>query len=75
LKVSFGPIAIAAFYERLLHRDRTDIDVDARRDAWPSWAEAERGSASGAPDTRTRQGRAHLAVAGTGRCCSPSPTG
>jgi glycerol-1-phosphate dehydrogenase [NAD(P)+] len=42
LKVGFGSIAIAAFYERLLQRDVGSIDVDARRDDWPSWAEVER---------------------------------
>jgi glycerol-1-phosphate dehydrogenase [NAD(P)+] len=42
LKVGFGSIAIAAFYERLLERDLSEIDVDARRAAWPSWAEWEK---------------------------------
>jgi glycerol-1-phosphate dehydrogenase [NAD(P)+] len=42
LKVGFGSIAIAAFYERLLQRDLGSIDIDARRDAWPGWAEVER---------------------------------
>ncbi len=41
LKVGFGSIAIAAFYERLLRRDLGEIDVDARRAAWPGWAEVE----------------------------------
>ncbi len=41
LKVGFGSIAIAAFYERLLQRDLGEIDVDARRAAWPSWDEME----------------------------------
>ena len=42
LKVGFASIAMAAFYERILQRDLGDVDVDARRDAWPSWAEVER---------------------------------
>jgi glycerol-1-phosphate dehydrogenase [NAD(P)+] len=42
LKVGFGSIAIAAFYERLLQRDLGSIDIDARRRAWPDWAEVER---------------------------------
>ena len=42
LKVGFGSIAIAAFYERLLQRDLGAIDVDARRAAWPTWPEVER---------------------------------
>jgi glycerol-1-phosphate dehydrogenase [NAD(P)+] len=41
LKVGFGSIAIAAFYERLLQRDLGAIDISGRRDAWPSWAEVE----------------------------------
>ena len=41
LKVGFGSIAVAAFYERLLQRDLAEIDIDARRAAWPSWAEVE----------------------------------
>ena len=41
LKVGFGSIAVAAFYERLLRRDLGEIDVDARRAAWPSWADVE----------------------------------
>ena len=41
LKVGFGSIAIAAFYERLLQRDLGAIDINRRRDAWPSWAEVE----------------------------------
>ena len=42
LKVGFGSIAIAAFYERFLQRDLAAIDVDARRAAWPSWDEVEK---------------------------------
>ncbi len=42
LKVGFGSIAIAAFYERLLQRDLSSVDIDARRHAWPSWAEMSR---------------------------------
>jgi len=42
LKVGFGSIAIAAFYERLLQRDLAAIDVDARRAAWPSWDDVEK---------------------------------
>jgi glycerol-1-phosphate dehydrogenase [NAD(P)+] len=42
LKVGFGSIAIAAFYERLLQRDLAGVDIDARRRAWPSWDEVER---------------------------------
>jgi glycerol-1-phosphate dehydrogenase [NAD(P)+] len=41
-KVGIGSISIAAFYERLLERDLTDIDVDAVVSAWPSWPEVER---------------------------------
>jgi glycerol-1-phosphate dehydrogenase [NAD(P)+] len=41
LKVGFGSIAIAAFYERLLQRDLGAIDINRRRDAWPSWAKVE----------------------------------
>ncbi len=41
LKVGFGSIAIAAFYQRLLQRDLSAIDINRRRDAWPSWAEVE----------------------------------
>jgi glycerol-1-phosphate dehydrogenase [NAD(P)+] len=41
LKVGFGSIAVAAFYERLLQRDLGEIDVENRRAAWPSWAEVE----------------------------------
>ena len=36
-----GASAIAAFHERLLRRDLGEIDIDARRAAWPSWAEVE----------------------------------
>ncbi len=42
LKVGFASIAMAAFYERLLQRDLGSVDIDARRRAWPSWAEVER---------------------------------
>lgn len=41
-KVGIGSISIAAFYERLLQRDLTDLDVDAVVSAWPSWPEVER---------------------------------
>jgi glycerol-1-phosphate dehydrogenase [NAD(P)+] len=41
-KVGIGSISIAAFYERLLQRDLTTIDIDAVRSAWPSWDEVER---------------------------------
>ncbi len=40
-KVGLGSISIAAFYERILQRDLGDVDIDARRNAWPSWAEVE----------------------------------
>jgi glycerol-1-phosphate dehydrogenase [NAD(P)+] len=42
LKVGFASIAMAAFYERILRRDLDEVDVDARRAVWPSWAEVER---------------------------------
>ena len=42
LKVGVGSVAIAAFYERFLRRDLRDVDVDARRAAWPAWPEVER---------------------------------
>jgi glycerol-1-phosphate dehydrogenase [NAD(P)+] len=42
LKVGFASIAMAAFYERILRRDLGEVDIDARRAAWPSWAEVER---------------------------------
>jgi glycerol-1-phosphate dehydrogenase [NAD(P)+] len=41
-KVGIGSISIAAFYERLLQRDLSDLDVDAVVSAWPSWPEVER---------------------------------
>jgi glycerol-1-phosphate dehydrogenase [NAD(P)+] len=41
LKVGFGSIAIAAFYERFLQRDLANVDIDARRRAWPSWDQVE----------------------------------
>lgn len=41
-KVGIGSISIAAFYERLLQRDLTDLDVDAIVSAWPSWPDVER---------------------------------
>ena len=41
-KVGIGTIAGAAFYERLLARDLTAIDIEARCRAWPSRAEVER---------------------------------
>jgi glycerol-1-phosphate dehydrogenase [NAD(P)+] len=42
LKVGFASIAMAAFYERILRRDLGEVDVDACRAAWPSWADVER---------------------------------
>ncbi len=42
-KVGIGSIAIAAFYERLLKRDLSALDVDAVRSSWPGWDEVERG--------------------------------
>ena len=41
-KVGLGSISIAAFYERILQQDLTAIDIEARRRAWPSWADVER---------------------------------
>jgi glycerol-1-phosphate dehydrogenase [NAD(P)+] len=41
-KVGVGSISIAAFYERILQRDLSAIDVEALRAAWPSWEEVER---------------------------------
>jgi glycerol-1-phosphate dehydrogenase [NAD(P)+] len=40
-KVGIGTIAGAALYERLLTRDLTEIDIEARCRAWPSRAEVE----------------------------------
>jgi glycerol-1-phosphate dehydrogenase [NAD(P)+] len=40
-KVGLGSISIAAFYERVLQRDLSDLDIDARCSAWPNWAEVE----------------------------------
>jgi glycerol-1-phosphate dehydrogenase [NAD(P)+] len=40
-KVGLGTVAIAALYERLLARDLADLDVEARRRAWPGPEEAE----------------------------------
>ncbi len=41
-KVGLGTVAIAALYERVLHRDLTGLDVEAAVAAWPSWEETER---------------------------------
>jgi glycerol-1-phosphate dehydrogenase [NAD(P)+] len=41
LKVGFGSIAMAAFYERLLQRDLSTVDIEARRRLWPSWEQVE----------------------------------
>ncbi len=41
-KVGIGTIAAAALYERVLARDLTEIDIDARCRAWPGRAEVER---------------------------------
>lgn len=41
LKVGFASIAMAAFYERLLQRDLSTVDVEARRRLWPSWEQVE----------------------------------
>jgi glycerol-1-phosphate dehydrogenase [NAD(P)+] len=41
LKVGFASIAMAAFYERLLHRDLSTVDIEARRRLWPSWEQVE----------------------------------
>jgi glycerol-1-phosphate dehydrogenase [NAD(P)+] len=40
-KVGVASISIAAFYERILQRDLSAIDVDALRDAWPSWEQVQ----------------------------------
>jgi glycerol-1-phosphate dehydrogenase [NAD(P)+] len=40
-KVGIGSISIAAFYERILQRDLTTIDIEARQADWPSWTEVE----------------------------------
>ncbi len=41
-KVGLGSIAMAALYELMLARDLTQIDVEARRAAWPGLEEVER---------------------------------
>ena len=41
LKVGFASIAMAAFYERLLERDLSTVDIEARRRLWPSWEQVE----------------------------------
>jgi glycerol-1-phosphate dehydrogenase [NAD(P)+] len=41
LKVGFASIAMAAFYERLLQRDLSTVDIEARRRLWPSWEQVE----------------------------------
>jgi glycerol-1-phosphate dehydrogenase [NAD(P)+] len=40
-KVGIGSLAIAALYERVLHRDLAALDVEARRRAWPAAEEVE----------------------------------
>jgi glycerol-1-phosphate dehydrogenase [NAD(P)+] len=42
-KVGIGTIAGAALYERLLARDLTEIDIEARCRAWPSRGAVEQG--------------------------------
>ncbi len=41
LKVGLGTVAIAALYERILQRDLTRLDIDARLADWPSPAGIE----------------------------------
>jgi glycerol-1-phosphate dehydrogenase [NAD(P)+] len=41
-KVAVGTVSIAAFYERVLERDFSRLDVAAAVGAWPSWEEIER---------------------------------
>ena len=41
-KVGVGSVAIAALYERILERDLGNLDIDARRGAWPGRDEVER---------------------------------
>src|SRR5215211_3426012 len=41
-KVGVGSVSIAALYERILERDLSEVDVEARREAWPAWEEVER---------------------------------
>jgi glycerol-1-phosphate dehydrogenase [NAD(P)+] len=41
-KVGVGSIAVAALYERVLARDLTRLDIDARCRTWPSREEVER---------------------------------
>lgn len=36
LKVGLGTVAIAALYERILDRDLTQLDIDARLASWPT---------------------------------------
>jgi glycerol-1-phosphate dehydrogenase [NAD(P)+] len=40
-KVGVGSVAMAAFYERLLERDLSNLDIDAAVAKWPSWEEVE----------------------------------
>jgi glycerol-1-phosphate dehydrogenase [NAD(P)+] len=41
-KVGVGSVAMVSLYELVLRRDLTQVDVEARRAAWPSWEEVER---------------------------------
>lgn len=40
-KVGVGSIAIAAFYERVLERDLSDLDIEAVRASWPTREDLE----------------------------------
>jgi glycerol-1-phosphate dehydrogenase [NAD(P)+] len=48
-KVGLGSIAVAALYERLLDRDLTALDIDARVAAWPSRGAVERAARDAHP--------------------------
>lgn len=54
-KVGVGSIAIAALFERVLERDLSDLDVDARCAAWPAWEEVERGVRAAYSGSRLEQ--------------------
>ncbi len=40
-KVGVGSVAIAAFYERVLERDLSNLDIEDLRDSWPAREEME----------------------------------
>jgi glycerol-1-phosphate dehydrogenase [NAD(P)+] len=41
-KVGVGSVAISAFFERVLRRDLSDLDIDKVSGEWPDWEEVER---------------------------------